>query len=95
MGRMTPTFWSTAAHALLMMVAGVTALGTDAPEVQAGIAGVVVLAILAGFVGLRTSLPLGPLDRIRKLSIRSRSSRMLSNAKTMRSTSCTRQPIGW
>lgn len=54
---------------LLMMVAGVTALGTGAPEVRAGVAGIVMLAILAGFVGLRTPIALGPLDRIRRLSI--------------------------
>lgn len=54
---------------LLMMVVGVTALGTDAPEVRAGIAALFVFAILAGFIGLRTRVPLGPLDKLRSLSI--------------------------
>jgi hypothetical protein len=54
---------------LLMMVAGITALGTDAPAVQAGVAVGAIAAIVLGFVGLRTSIPLGPLDRIRRLSI--------------------------
>jgi hypothetical protein len=54
---------------LLMMVVGVTALGTDAPEVRAGIAIAAVAAMFFGFFALRTSISLGPLDRIRELSI--------------------------
>lgn len=54
---------------LLMMVVGVTALGTDAPEVRAGIAALAVAVMIAGVFGLRTRLSLGPLDRVRNLSI--------------------------
>ncbi len=54
---------------LLMLIIGVTALGTSAPAVRGGIAAGLVAAIGLGFFGLRTSVSLGPLDRIRDLSV--------------------------
>lgn len=54
---------------LLMVFGGAAMLGADAPGVQAG---VVVLAgglIVAGFVFLRAPVSLGPLDRIRHLTV--------------------------
>jgi hypothetical protein len=54
---------------LLMLIAGLTALGSAAPAVRMGVAFAIVSAIAVGFVGLRASIPLGPLDRVRNLSI--------------------------
>jgi len=54
---------------LVLMVAGITALGTQGPAAQIGVATLVVAAIILGFIGLRTTISLGPLDRIRKLAI--------------------------
>lgn len=54
---------------LLMFVIGVTALGTAAPAVRGGVAVGLVIALTLGFVALRTKVSLGPLDRIRELSV--------------------------
>lgn len=54
---------------LLMLVAGITALGTDAPAVQASVAFAMIGAIVLGLLGLRTRVSLGPLDRIRSMSV--------------------------
>ena len=54
---------------LVLLIAGITFLGTDAPAVRGGIAVTLVGVIAAGFVGLRARFSLGPLDRIRHLSI--------------------------
>lgn len=54
---------------LVMLIAGLTALGTAATAVRGGVAFALVVAILIGFGALRVKASLGPLDRIRDLSI--------------------------
>lgn len=54
---------------LVLLVAGLTYLGTDAPAVRGGIAVTLICVILSGFVGLRAKFSLGPLDRLRELRI--------------------------
>jgi hypothetical protein len=54
---------------LVLLVAGVTALGTSAPAIRGSIAGGLIAVIVLGFIGLRTSASLGPLDRVRDLEI--------------------------
>lgn len=54
---------------LLLLIAGVTALGTTAPAVRGGIAALLIAGIIAGFAALRTDISLGPLDRIRNLDV--------------------------
>jgi hypothetical protein len=54
---------------LVLLIAGLTFLGTDPPPVRGGIALILFGAIACGFVGLRARFSLGPLERIRKLSI--------------------------
>jgi hypothetical protein len=75
---------------LLLLVAGITFLGTDAPAVRGGIAVTLVGMIVAGFVGLRAKFSLGPLDRIRHLSIfdaaRTTPARLLAELGALRLT---------
>jgi hypothetical protein len=54
---------------LLLIVVGVSLLGSEAMTVRAGILFAVMAAILGGFAALRAPISLGPLERIRKLSI--------------------------
>ncbi len=54
---------------LVMLILGLAALGSAAPAVRMGLAFAIVAAIAVGFVGLRMSIPLGPFDRVRNLSI--------------------------
>ncbi len=54
---------------LVLLVIGLTYLGTDAPAVRGGIAVTLIGAIACGFVGLRAKFSLGPIDRLRELSI--------------------------
>ena len=54
---------------LLMLIGGLLALGSAAPAVRMGLAFGIVSAIAVGFVALRMSIPLGPFDRVRNLSI--------------------------
>lgn len=73
---------------LLMMVVGVTALGTEAPAARVGVAGLMMGTLVAGFLVLRAPIPLGPLDRVRELSIfaaaRSTSLRLLAELAVLR-----------
>jgi len=56
---------------LLMLILGFAVLETDAAEanVRVGVAIGVASCLALGFFGLRTRLPLGPLERVRALSI--------------------------
>jgi hypothetical protein len=54
---------------LIMLVIGLTALGTSAPAARSGVAVGLAVAIGLGFLALRTRASLGPLDRIRELSV--------------------------
>ena len=56
---------------LLMLILGFAVLETDAAaaDVRVGVAIGVASCLGLGFFGLRTRLPLGPLERIRRLSI--------------------------
>jgi hypothetical protein len=54
---------------LMLLIAGLTFLGTDAPAVRGGIVVVLIAVIAIGFAGLRAKIPLGPLDRIRELPV--------------------------
>jgi len=54
---------------LMMLAIGVTALGTSAPAMRGGVAIGLMAAIVLGFLALRTRTSLGPLDRIRELSV--------------------------
>jgi hypothetical protein len=54
---------------LLMLIIGVTALETRAADVRVGVAIGLVTTIGLGFLGLRTRVSLGPLNRLRELSI--------------------------
>ena len=54
---------------LLMMIAGVTLIGSALPAVRAGVATTTVALIVAGFLVLRSPIGLGPLERIRQLSV--------------------------
>ena len=54
---------------LMLLIAGLTFLGTDAPAVRGGIAVGLSATILLAFVLLRAKISLGPLDRIRNLSV--------------------------
>jgi hypothetical protein len=54
---------------LVMLVVGLTVLGTRAPAVRTGIAVSLIAAMALGFLALRARVSLGPLDRIRRLPI--------------------------
>jgi hypothetical protein len=54
---------------LVMLIVGLTALGSAATAVRGGVALALVAAILVGFAGLRIKASLGPLDRLRELSV--------------------------
>ena len=54
---------------LLLIVVGVALLGSDAMTVRAGLLFAAIAAILGGVAALRAPSSLGPLDRIRNLSI--------------------------
>jgi hypothetical protein len=54
---------------LVCVLAGAAMLGADAPGVQAGVVVLVVGLIVAGFAFLRAPFSMGPLDRIRHLTI--------------------------
>lgn len=54
---------------LLMVVFGVSLLGSDAMTVRAGILFAAMAAILGGVAALRAPFSLGPFDRVRNLSI--------------------------
>lgn len=54
---------------LVLFVVGVTALGTSAPAIRGGVVATLLAAIVLGFVVLRASVSLGPLDRLRELPV--------------------------
>ncbi len=54
---------------LSLLVAGLTALGSDAPAVRGGVVVTLIAVIACGFLGLRARFSLGPLERLRQLSI--------------------------
>ena len=55
--------------ALILVSVGALMLGADTPGVRAGVVAVAGFAIVAGFAFLRAPFDLGPLERIRSLSI--------------------------
>ena len=55
--------------ALALVTFGSLLLGADTPGIRAGVGGVAVLAILGGFAFLRAPIDLGPLERLRSLSV--------------------------
>jgi len=54
---------------LLLLILGVTALGSSAPEVRGSVALALIVTLVAGFLGLRARVSLGPLDRVRSLRV--------------------------
>lgn len=55
--------------ALSLVTVGGLLLGSDTPGVRAGVIGIAVVGIIGGFAFLRAPLDLGPLERLRGLSV--------------------------
>ena len=55
--------------ALILVTVGALMLGADTPGVRAGVVALTGFAVVAGFAFLRAPFDLGPLERIRSLSI--------------------------
>jgi hypothetical protein len=73
---------------LALGAAGALLLGTEGPALRAGVVGGVVVAIAGGFVLLRAPIPLGPLERLRRLAVfdalRDASARLLAELAVLR-----------